>query len=72
MSGSEETRAVTDSFLSEIVDAAEAGKSVPQLKLVTAAGDWIKGMPCSSKRFPDLSYQAMDPRKLSSARRCKA
>jgi hypothetical protein len=45
-----------DAYLDEIVETAEAGKPVVRLRLITAAGDWITGTPCSSERFRDLSY----------------
>ena len=48
---------MTDSFLEEIAEAAEDGHPVPDLKLITASGDWISGTPCSSERFRDRSHE---------------
>jgi hypothetical protein len=46
-----------DPFLEEIVEAAEAERPTPAVQIVTAAGDWISGLPCSSGRFREISYQ---------------
>jgi hypothetical protein len=45
-----------DTYLLNIIKAAEAKAPVPAVNLVTNGGDWIRGIPCSSERFRELTW----------------
>ena len=45
-----------DTHLLSIIEAAEAGAPTPGVNVVTNGGDWIRGQPCSSNEFRDLTW----------------
>lgn len=45
-----------DSYLLSIIEAAEAGLPTPGINLVTNGGDWIRGQPCSSNQFREITW----------------
>jgi hypothetical protein len=45
-----------DSYLLKIIQAAEADQPTPAVNLVTNGGDWIRGRPCSSRQFQEITW----------------
>src|ERR1035437_535541 len=45
-----------DSYLLSIIAAAEAGTPTTGINLVTNGGDWIRGQPCSSSEFREITW----------------
>src|SRR5438128_1066493 len=45
-----------DSYLLSIIEAAEAGAPTPAVHVVTSGGDWVRGQPCSSAEFRNLTW----------------
>jgi hypothetical protein len=45
-----------DPYLLNIIEAAEAGMPTPGINLVTNGGDWVRGQPCSSNQFREITW----------------
>ena len=41
-----------------LIEVAESEKPVPSINVITSAGDWIMGVPCSQEEFRTLSWPA--------------
>jgi hypothetical protein len=50
---------VVDPYLVSIAKAVEAGKPAPFVNLMTSAGDWIAGQPCTTAEYREIRLEAL-------------